>query len=414
MVQFLRQAPVVFASRYTTASLVECGQLFSFSMLALPWAFCAVCWFVLPSNRKTWVAFPILATLTGWMATSVHAVGEAAIATSYEWLILLVVLFRAKSTGWMLLWVLLLAPAFRLHEGTFPFLTVIAISAAFAIRDARSWPARTLLGFGTLILVCTIADQLYWVVHPQFPRDRDAITEGLLNGEFIYYDGHFNLQLINGAVALLVIVLLGLVEVFLAGKPLRVVQATLIFWALSCVSSVLCASMVEQSFAPFAHLQARYNPPLVSAILALAILVLIRRALPDRFLASPSLLVVIVTLSLIQSVADIAATQRWNAFVTDLQFRLSNSRGLIPWETTIRTNDTQADKDWRLVKIGWVVPYFSIVYAPNGVVTAIIDCPKETIQCPLNPAQIDRFPRLNSIDYSPYRKFLLEQEKNRG
>ena len=190
----------------------------------------------------------------------------------------------------------------------------------------------------------------------------------------------------------------------------------MIFWALFCVGSVLYASMVEQSFAPFAHLQARYHPPLVSAILAIAILVLIRRALPDRFLASPSLLLVIVMLSFVQSVADVAAT------ITTLErfrhrpstCRLSNSRGLIPWETTIRTNDTQADKDWRLVKIGWVVPYFSIVYAPNGVVTAIIDCPKETIQCPLNPAQIDRLPKLNGIDYSPYRKFLLEQGKTRG
>ena len=218
IVQLLRQAPVVFASRYTSASLFQCAQLFSFLMLALPWAFCALCWFVLPSNRKTWMAFPILATLSGWMATSVHAVGEAAIATSYEWLVLLVVLFRANRAGWMLLWIVLLAPAFRLHEGTFPFLAVIAVSAAVAILDARSWPIRMLLSFGFLILVCTIADQLYWVVHPQFPRDRDAITEGLLNGEFLYYDGHFNLQLINGAVALLVIVLLGLVEVFSARK----------------------------------------------------------------------------------------------------------------------------------------------------------------------------------------------------
>ena len=176
-------------------------------------------------------------------------------------------------------------------------------------------------------------------------------------------------------------------------KTVESCSGDLDLWALFCVGSVLCASMVEQSFAPFAHLQARYHPPLVSAILAIAILVLIRRALPDRCLASPNMLVVIVTLSLIQSVADIAATQRWNAFVTDLQLRLSNSRGLIPWETTIRTNDIQADKDWSLVKIGWVVPYFSIVYAPNGVVTAIIDRPKETIQCPLNPAQIDRFPQ---------------------
>jgi hypothetical protein len=413
VVQLLRQAPVVLASRYSSASLFECGQLFSFVMLALPWVLCGICWFVLPKNQKQWIAFPVLATLTGWMATSIHAIGEAAIATSYEWLILLMLLFRARSTGWMLLWTALLLPTFRLHEGTFAFLTIIAVSAIIAFRAASSRVERMLLGSGIFILALAISNQIYWVVYPQFPDDRNAIVSGLLNGEFLYYDGHFNLQLVNGIAALLILALLVIAWVSNAGKPSLIAQVIVAVWALFCVGSVICATIVEQSFAPFAHLQARYHPPLVSTILASAMLALSRYPSTNRFLGSPSLLSIIFLLTAIQEVADIAATQRWNAFVYDLRSRLATSQGLIPWETTIHTGNLRADENWRLVKVGWAVPYFSIVYAPNGIVRAIVNTPVETVRPPFNPAQIEQLPMLDGIDYSPYEGSLRAQTRSR-
>jgi hypothetical protein len=408
VVQVLRQAPVVLASRYTSASLFECGQLFSFVMLALPWVLCSLCWFVLPKNQKQWMVFPLLATLAGWMATSIHAIGESAIATGYEWLLLLLVLFRAKSIAWMLLWIVLLLPAFRLHEGTFPFLVTTAVSAIMAYRSASSRIERIFLGLGIIILIWTIADQIFWVAYPQFPLDRDNITRGLLNGEFLYYDGHFNLQLVNGIAALLILMLLTIAQLSSPGQPSKIAQVIVATWVLFCVGSVICATMVAQSFAPFAHLQARYHPPLLSTVLAATMLALVRYVPLKRFLASSAVHSVIAMLSAIQLVTDIAATQRWNAFVSDLQFRLMNNHGLIPWETTIHTGNLRADENWQLVKIGWVVPYFSIIYAPNGVVRAIINCPVETRQPPFNPAETKQLPRLNGVDYSLYEQFLLK------
>lgn len=410
MVQVLRQAPVVFASRYTSASLFECGQIFTLVMLTLPWAFCVLCWFVLPRKQKQWIIFPLLATLAGFTATSMHAIGEAAIATSYEWLILLLVLFRAQSIGWMLLWIALLLPAFRLHEGTFIFLAVIIVTTVMAFRSASSRSERVVLGLGILILIGAIADQIRWVLYPQFPLDRDAIVHGFLHGEFLYYHGHFNLQLVNGAAALFLLMMLAVAWVREAGKPSKIVSPVLLgVWLLFCVGSVLCAAMVEESFAPFAHLQARYHPPLVSAILASIMVVLVRYAPINRFLASPPLLLVIVLLGAIQLVADVAATARWNAFVADLRVRLVNGHGLIPWETTLHTGNSKADENWQLVEIDWVVPYFSIIYASDGIVRTIINCPTETRQPPFNPAKIKQLPALKGIDYAPYEEFLLER-----
>jgi hypothetical protein len=406
VVQVLRQAPVVFASRYTSASLFNCGQIFSFVMLTLPWVFCVLCWCVLPKNQKQWIVFPLLATLAGFMATSVHAVGEAAIATAYEWLILLLVVFRARSIAWMLLWILLLLPAFRLHEGTFIFLAAIAVTAVMACRSASSRLERIILGLGALILIGTIADQIWWVVHPQFPGDRAAIADGFLHGEFLYYDGHFNLQLVNGAAALLLLTMLAVAWI----RESRIVsKVAMVAWVLFCIGSVISATMVEQNFAPFSHLQARYHPPLVSTILALMMLVLVRYSPKTRFLTSPTVLSVIVLLGTIQLVADAAATERWNAFVTDLRVRLANSYGLIPWEATLLTGNLRADINWQLVKIGWVVPYFSIVYAQNGIVKSIISSPIGTQQLLFNPADIKQLPTLRGIDYAPYEKSLLER-----
>jgi hypothetical protein len=410
VVQLLRQAPIVFASRYTSASLFECGQLFSLVMLTLPWFFCLLCWFILPKDQKQWILFPLLAALAGFMATSVHAVGEAAIAAGYEWLILFVLLFRAHQTPWLLLWIGIILPAFRLHEGTFTFLTVIVVAAVMAFRSARSRLQRAILGVGVLYLIGTIAYQIRWVIFPQFQHDRDAVVNGLLHGEFLYYDGHFNLQLINGLVALLILTMLGVAWVREIDKPSKVAsQVVIVTWVLFCIVSVIFATMVEQSFAPFAQLQARYHPPLVGTLLASIMVGLLQYKASSRFLTSGPVVFTILLLSTIQLVADLASTERWNAFVADLRVRLSISQGLIPWETTLHTGDARADINWQLIKIGWVVPYFSIVYAPNGVVRAIINSPIGTEPLPFNPAEIKLLPPLKGIDYAPYEKSLLEQ-----
>ena len=96
-VQILRQAPIVALSRFTSMSLFGRGQVFTFVMLAFPPLLCGLCWFVAPRDRKVWVLFPLTFLLTGFAATSIHAIGEAAIATAYFWLLLFMVLFRSNS-----------------------------------------------------------------------------------------------------------------------------------------------------------------------------------------------------------------------------------------------------------------------------------------------------------------------------
>jgi hypothetical protein len=410
-VQILRQAPIVVLSRYTSATLFECGQVFTFVMLSLPTTLCALCWFIAPKNQRAWILFPLASLLIGFAATSIHAIGEAAIATSYYWILLFLLLFRTRSTISQTFFVLLCIPAFRLHEGTFPLTAVLLLVSAMRTRSTTDQRGRTFAGFITLLLAAILTYQIRWVIYPQFPNDRESIVKGLTHFEFLYFDHHFNLPLVTGAVALLALSAVLFVYATQPGeKAQRLAKMMTVAWALFALTAIATAIMVEQSFSPFSQLQARYHPPLISAVLGTVMVFLNRFEMSNRIWMQPSTIFILISLCATQTVADVAATRRWNAYVADLQSRLVNGRGLIPWETTLHTANERADINWQLTLIGWVVPYDSIVYAPNGVVRAIISSPLGTTYRPLDPEQPDHLPRLRDINYGPYVRSLAIQK----
>jgi hypothetical protein len=399
-VQILRQAPIVFLSKYTSATLFECGQVFTFVMLTMPAALCAVCWFIAPRNRKVWILFPLAALLTGFEATSLHAIGEAAIATGYYWILLFLLLFRTHSTIWRVLFLLLCIPAFWLHEGAFPL--TAALMLALVVRTDATYPHKGLfVRISALLLVAIFVYQVRWVIYPQFPEDRAGVVWTLKHFQFLYTGGHFNLQLITGMVALV-----GLSAVFYASTTQPVAKAVetrgiiVVAWICFAITATATAIMVEQSFSPPSHSVARYHPVMVSAALGIIMIWLLRFQVPDRSWMRPATIFILISLCATQTVADVAATKRWNAYVVDLQTRVANGRGLIPWETTLHTANERADINWRLMSVGWVAPFNSIVYAPKGVVNAIIEPPIGSPFQPLDLRRPESLPKLRGISYA--------------
>jgi hypothetical protein len=407
-VQILRQAPIVLLSRYTSATLFECGQVFTFVMLTMPTALCATCWFIAPQNRKAWILFPLTALLTGFAATSFHAIGEAAIATSYYWILLFLLMFRAHSAVWQALFLLLCIPAFRLHEGAFPL--TIMLLAALAVRTDAS-RRRLFVAASALMLAAILAYQLRWVIYPQFLDDRDGVVRGLTHFEFLYVDGHFNLQLI---IATMAFIALSVGFFAYTAQPIakaeRLSRIVAVVWTFFALAAMVAAMMIEQSFSPFAQLHARYHPIIISAALGGVMILLFRYKPLEQSWTQPITIFILISLCATQTVADMAATARWNAYVVDLKSRLENGRGLIPWETTLHTANQRADLNWRLVNIDFAVPFECIIYAPNGIVRAIIDTPTGTAFRPLNLKDPDRLPNLRGVDYTPYKDFLSSQK----
>jgi hypothetical protein len=90
LVELLRQVPIVLLIRYSSATLFQCGQCLSFVMLVLPTVLSSACWLITPRSQKAWALFPVAFLLIGFAATSMNAVGEAAIASSCYWILLFV------------------------------------------------------------------------------------------------------------------------------------------------------------------------------------------------------------------------------------------------------------------------------------------------------------------------------------
>lgn len=407
-VELLRQWPVVLLSRYTSASLFECGELLTFVMLALPTLFCAACWPITTRTQRAWILFPITSLLVGFAATSMNAVGEAAIATSYYWILLFVLMFRTRSIAGQCLFFLICVPAYRLHEGT--FILTIVLLLALALRTQSAFDnsrERIFVGSAFLLLMTILAYQILSIIYPAYPDDRAHIIQALMHFEFLYSDHHFNLPLATGAVAMMA---LGGVQFVRATLPtaeaMRYAKIIVVVWAIVAVVAITVAVTTEESFSPLAQNQARYHPPITSAILATAMILLRRFQLPEQLWMNQATIFILLSLSATQAVADTVATRRWNAYVADLQSRLVKWHGLVPWEETLKTGDERADTNWRLFNIGWVVPFPCIIFAPNGIVNAIIDLPQGTSFRPFDPERPDLLPKLRGIDFAPYKRSL--------
>jgi hypothetical protein len=408
-VEILRQAPIVFLSKFTNMSFLQLGQLFSFVLLVLPTLLCALCWFIAPRDRKAWILFPLTYLLIGFAPTSMQPIGEAAIATSFFWILLFLLLFRTRFIASQVLFLLLCIPVFQMQEATFPLMGVLLFACAMRARGTENRRERIFLGLSAFLIAAIIVYQVHWIVYPLFPSDRDSILQGLIRFEFLYVDHHLNLPLVTGAFAMLALAATFVVHATRPPNTAAVRARTFaLAFALFAVAAIVDALLIPTSFSPEAHVQARYHPVFVSAALGTVIVFLVGLRLPDRLWMQPTTVFILIMLCAAQTAADVAATRHWHAYVMDLQSRLANARGLILWETTLRTGDERRDMNWRLfaVKSEWVFPLMSIVYSPRGTINSIIDVPESQTFRPIDPEKANQLPKLPGINFTPYKCFL--------
>jgi hypothetical protein len=411
MVEILRQTPIVLLSKYTDATLLQCGQVLSLVMLTLPTLLCGLCWFIAPQEHRAWTLFPLAALLTGFAATSFHAVGEAAIAIGYFWMLLFLLLFRARSVKAQSLFLLLCLPAFWLHEAAFVFTTVLLVSLILRVHAAvGNSNERPFAATAFLLLAAILVYQVSWIIDPQFPGDRTNAVQGLMQLEFLYADHRLNLPLMTGSLALLTIFVASFLQATMPAKTAaRFASSIPVVWMLVALAAIAAAITIDATVAPLAQTRARYHPAIVSAALGMAMILLRRLALPDRVWKNTTTMLVLISLCAAQASADVIETRQWRTYIADLQTTLVNERGLIPWETRLSVANRRAKIDWTIFEFIWTTPYMCIIFAPHGAVNAIIDLPRDLTFRPLDPELPDRLPSLNGIDYTSYRHSLAAQ-----
>jgi hypothetical protein len=417
-VDFLRQSPVVLLTNLVDLPLLEIGRTFSLVLQTLPLALAGICWFVIPPERKALAVFPLIYLLTGYAPTSMLAIGEAAPAVGYLWILFFLLLFHTRTSASQALFLALCLPVFILQEGTIFLVGILLFAVVLRWSETSSRQERVFLAISSTLLTSIILYQARWIVFPAYSVDRDQVVHELGHFIFLYTENHLNLPLVTGSLALIAVTTIFFVSVGLASRQAarlgwRIATGWLLFACLAIVATMFS----DNALAPPAQTAARYQPVFISAALCFAIVPLVRFPGTDGIWARPSILCILLTLCAVQSTADIMATRRWHAFTDDLQSRLNEKRGLISWESTTTTGNKRVDADWELMATGWLVPVASIVFAPNGRVQSIINWPSGThipeagnvwwdAETAIDPRKIDALPELPQINYGPYRAFM--------
>jgi hypothetical protein len=164
---------------------------------------------------------------------------------------------------------LLSLAAFWLHEGTFLLTVLLLICLVTRVHSSAGHRhERLFVAVAALLLIAVLVYQVHFVIYPLYPDDRAHILRGLLHFEFLYVDGHFNLPLITGCLAMVALSLFGAFRKNWPSAAAAVrAKLLIIVWLSIVLIAILVAIFVEQSFSAFAQLQARYHPVFVSAAL---------------------------------------------------------------------------------------------------------------------------------------------------
>lgn len=395
-IDVLRQAPVVILARYTDAPLFRLGQALSLAMAALPVLLVAACWLIAPRERKAWVLFPTATLLIGISPAAFMPHTEASIGAAYVWVLLFLLMFRARGPLSQVAFLALCLPAFWLIEAACLMMPALLLACLARWRTSASAGERAFVAAAGIFIVAIAAYQASWVLWPRVPTDADMLRDGLRHLAFLYTDGHLNLPFVTGAAAF------GALSILIVWPDARPARAVVIGFVAIALSAIGVAFLMERSFSPYAHYHARYFPILITLVLGAAA-VWTATWQPSRLpMAQPAILTVLVSLSLAQGAADIAATWRWRDYTADLQQRLAASSGLISWESTVRTGDAQRDRDWRLLNHDWLMPIMSVIWSPGGIVRSMINYPAGYTWRPLDPEKPDELPKLPGIDFTPY------------
>jgi hypothetical protein len=405
-VNAVRQAPIVALTRFTDMSLFQRGQVFTFVLLFLPVLTCAACWLIAPRSRKGWIIFPLLHVTVGWAATSFNAIGESALATSFWWCLLFMLVFRTRDIVSQILFLAMCAVAFSMHEGAFPLMAVLLVACAVRYRTAANSLEKVFLILCVPIILAILTREVWWVVNPRVPSDRAMVLDGLASLAFVYVDGHVNLPLVTGLIGCFAMA--GLVLADSGLPPARAMVAKRAVLLTFCLVWLLALVALGQewSFSPGSQVLARYHPVFLSFVLGLVMLGFVVWDVPERIWLQRGVLAIMVMLILAHTGADIAATLRWRAYVADLQSCLSSGQGLVRWNDTLVTGDAEKDMNWRLMSMEWVIPLISIAFAKDGVVRMMIDPRPNITFRPVDPNKPDQLPVLRGIDFAPYRAAL--------
>jgi hypothetical protein len=391
-VQVMRQAPVVALLRLGDFSLFHLAQISSLAMLWWPPALTALCWAVAPRGQKIWALVPVVHLLVGFSTTSFEAVGEAAIAASYFWVMLFLIVFRARHWPSQALFLLMCLPAFRMHEAAFLLTPVLGFAVLLRAPETTTTAERVFLGLCGLLLAAIVAYQNRWMLYPRIAGARESALRELLALGFLRFEGRINLPVVTALGGIAALSVMPFLE---ERKRIKVA----VVFAIFALAMVICAMFVDTSFTPAGQSLSRFNPIFASLVLGIFLVLGVHGHGPTAAWVGLPTLTIILALSASQTAVDVVATWRWHQYTEDFRSRLAGARGLAHWRGGVPVSHDMRESNWRAMTVGWVHPIMSIILWRDGIVRSILDYPPDTSFRPIDVSGAERLPKIHGVSY---------------
>ncbi|MFO1059191.1 MAG: hypothetical protein U1E53_19770 [Dongiaceae bacterium] len=406
----LLQWPMVLAARLGVTDFRLLACLLGAGYYYLAPLSLALCWWLVPSDRRQLLLFPLLSLLIGWMGSSFYGLHQANAAALLFWPVLLALLLRpAQRRRDAALLLALALPMIGLYD------TVVVLGPLLAGVAGWRWlrqpEARQRWVWAVLVawFVAAAAIALFFIIEPRNPSNRAGFIRGLLTGAFLWdrrYEA-LNWPLALGLGAALLLAEAAWRPALFRGRE-RLWLAP--FGAIAAYAA-LAPLLDPARFTAAPHFAARSISGLLPAALGLLLLAAAARDWRPGAdwlrLARPLLTITAVA----QLAWHICATAQWAGYLDVFRTALASGRGLVPFETTPLAADRIGLQVLRRQGFGWTTAWLSLDLAPGGRVSAIIDNPDHHAAgsfaparpSPMfDPARADGLPPLPGLDYTEY------------
>ena len=393
-VQMLQQLPAVVATRFGIQDLWTLGRLFSLGMSGWPVVITTLCWFALPQKEKIWIVGPLANLVLIIPAANFIGIAEGIIASCLLWLALFLATFRLNHFVTALAALIVGLACSVSHESSVLCLALIAWSAAEQSKRARGLPRVAAVA----IVTVTVLGALYmvrWITAPRSAIERGDFLISLFGG-FLGSLRVPNLQAIASVIAALFI--------GVAFATRRYAAFATVIGSAAVVACAIVFAFAPDAFAsPGRYFAARGLPVVVTTALAVVFILFRRRGMTVAPILSQPCITVFSALVLAQALMQAVTTNLWRDYVRDLRALVATHHGALPHAEAMASLGGYRSRFRRELLQTWSVQPLSILVAPGGRVTAVVQPAETEPWVPFRLHEPKTFPHMPQLDWSGFR-----------
>jgi hypothetical protein len=388
------QFPVLAAIRLGLETPHGVALAFSLTTNLLPGLIILLCLPALPTGERRFFIFPAFVYFAGTLSAQFASVVEDLVATSYFWLLLILIAFGRLTILRVSMIAVLAVASLRLHESMLFLGPLLVASCIMRLRYEKDLLPRIVLSAVALCELVSAGIAAASVLYPDSVGDRDRFVAGFLGLHWIYASG-------NGGGWNLPCVLAMLAVSCIVAIMYRPAWGPAMSWIFAGISLPLALATfwVDWLVAPGAQFGARHNPALISVPVAALLMGACASPLAVNLTTGPVRRVVVL-LGIAVALWHLSATEKWSIYLTHFSNVLQSRAGVIAWEAVVTPPGSREAKLATMMMWDWTNPDLSLNAVPRRCVNSVIDNPPGISWQPYVVSNIATMPAIPGIVYT--------------